>query len=304
MTKLYISSTYRDLKEHRQVLYHALRKNGYDVIAMEDYVAADERPVSRCLADVRACDLYVGLFGRRFGYVPEGETRSVTELEYQEAVDKRIPRLCFVLAEDAESDPADADDPARAEALRRRIQQETLTASFRGPEDLAVEVLSALHRRREAGPAGVIHVVSPETWVPEWCDAAELRLSITNDSETTLKLAALTLRVVERTPIDDVRLHLAGAPVEEFELRADIRDADEVDLLKELKVQFITPAGQSEAMRLELRCADGFRYRCVLEGAYTDVRNGQPHALQAAEFVVVAPIRSVATLRARKGKRP
>ena len=63
MTRVYISSTYRDLVEHRRILYEALRKNSYDVIAMEDYVAADERPVDRCLADVRSCGLYIGLFG-------------------------------------------------------------------------------------------------------------------------------------------------------------------------------------------------------------------------------------------------
>lgn len=301
MTKVYISSTYRDLVEHRRVLYDALRKNGYDVIAMEDYVAADERPVDRCLADVRSCGLYIGLFARCYGFMPPGETRSITELEFREAVESRIPRLCFVLDENVARNPADEDeDPTRIDQFKREIQEEITTAAFHSPEHLAVEVLSALNRRRNAGLGGVIHVVDPELKVPEWADSADVRFSVTNNSDVTMKVAELKLIVKERQQIDDVRLHLQGAPVQEFELRADIRDSDEVDLLKGLEVQFITPAGESEAMKLIIECGDGFRYACALEGSHADVRNGKLHPLQPAHFTIVHPISSLDTLRSRR----
>ena len=38
---------------------------------MENYVAADQRPLAKCLEDVADCDLYVGIFAHRYGYVPE-----------------------------------------------------------------------------------------------------------------------------------------------------------------------------------------------------------------------------------------
>ena len=41
---IYLSSTYEDLKEHRKAVFQALRKGGYEVKAMEEYVAADNRP--------------------------------------------------------------------------------------------------------------------------------------------------------------------------------------------------------------------------------------------------------------------
>ena len=44
MTRIYISSTYDDLFEYREAAYDALKKLRYDVVAMEDYLAADERP--------------------------------------------------------------------------------------------------------------------------------------------------------------------------------------------------------------------------------------------------------------------
>ena len=41
MARICVSSTYGDLKDHREHVYRALRQLSHDVIAMEDYVAAD-----------------------------------------------------------------------------------------------------------------------------------------------------------------------------------------------------------------------------------------------------------------------
>jgi len=60
---IYISSTYTDLKIYRDAVYHSLRRMRHNVIAMEDYIATDQRPVDKCLSDVASCDLYIGIFG-------------------------------------------------------------------------------------------------------------------------------------------------------------------------------------------------------------------------------------------------
>lgn len=41
MARIYVSSTYGELKDHRDNVYRALRQLDHDVIAMEDHVAAD-----------------------------------------------------------------------------------------------------------------------------------------------------------------------------------------------------------------------------------------------------------------------
>jgi hypothetical protein len=81
----------------------AVRKAARDaaVIAMEDYVATDERPLDKCLADVASCDIYIGIFAWRYGYVPPGQERSITELEYRQAGQSSLERLTFLLDEDA-----------------------------------------------------------------------------------------------------------------------------------------------------------------------------------------------------------
>jgi hypothetical protein len=52
---------------------------GHTAIAMEDYVAGDERPLDKCLEDVRACQAYVGIFAWRYGFIPNGYDKSITQ---------------------------------------------------------------------------------------------------------------------------------------------------------------------------------------------------------------------------------
>src|SRR5438105_3839182 len=101
MAKIYISSTYDDLVEHRRAVNDVLLQLGQQVIAMEHYVASDQRPLARCEADVRACDLYVGIVAWRYGFIPAGQDRSITELEYRAALDQSVPVLLFLADEQA-----------------------------------------------------------------------------------------------------------------------------------------------------------------------------------------------------------
>jgi Domain of unknown function (DUF4062) len=101
MSTIYVSSTFADLLAHRKALSLAIRRLGHVDVAMEYYLAEDARPLDRCLRDAGSCDLYIGLFARRYGFCPPGEQRSITELEFRSARTANIDSLCFLLAEEA-----------------------------------------------------------------------------------------------------------------------------------------------------------------------------------------------------------
>lgn len=104
--QIYVSSTFSDLDQHRAYLKLALEKAGYDVECMERYPAFDERPADKCLADVAACDIYVVLVALRYGYVPKDdnpEGKSITEMEYDKALEIGRPKLAFMLDVDDEN---------------------------------------------------------------------------------------------------------------------------------------------------------------------------------------------------------
>jgi hypothetical protein len=147
MTKIYISSTYSDLVEHRQQVYDILRKRRYDVIAMEDYVATDTRPLDKCLADVASSDIYIGIFAWRYGYVPLGEVKSITELEYRQAGQSGLERLIFLLDEDApwpRSKMEKGIGGEKIEALREELEREHTVEFFKSPDELAGQVVAAV----------------------------------------------------------------------------------------------------------------------------------------------------------------
>ena len=104
MARIYISSTFTDLEDHRNLVSKTLRRLGHEDVAMEHYVAEDKRPVDRCLTDVASCDAYIGLFAWRYGYIPSidnPEGRSITEIEYRKAQDIGLPCLIFLLSDGA-----------------------------------------------------------------------------------------------------------------------------------------------------------------------------------------------------------
>jgi hypothetical protein len=143
MAKVYISSTYTDLVEHRQRVYGALHKMRYDVIAMEDYVATDERPMDQCLGDVASCDIYIGIFAWRYGYIPPSQEWSITELEYRQAGQSGLECLIFLLDEDApwpRSKMEKGVGGEKIEALRQELMDTHIVQFFRSPEELAEQV--------------------------------------------------------------------------------------------------------------------------------------------------------------------
>lgn len=164
--RIYVSSTFNDLKEHRAACVRVLRQLGHEVVSMEDYVAESSIPVDKVVADVKSCDVYVVLVAWRYGYVPDksrvtlevkeaikGET-SITDYEYLAALEGNVKRLAFLLHERAPWPPhlmdgfAGAGDPRRdlskVLAFREKLQRDQMVAFFEEPADLEARLSAAV----------------------------------------------------------------------------------------------------------------------------------------------------------------
>jgi len=155
MAKIYLSSTYEDLVEYRRAASEALMQMQQHVVSMETYAASDSRPLDRCLEDVTGCDVYAGIIAWRYGFIPEGQKKAITELEYEQAGRSGLPRLLFLAAEDAPWPPNLMDaDPESIRKLRARLQLDHIVTFFRSPEDLARAVGIAVANLSEERRAG------------------------------------------------------------------------------------------------------------------------------------------------------
>ncbi|TEU16064.1 MAG: DUF4062 domain-containing protein, partial [Anaerolineales bacterium] len=106
--KVFISGTMRDLKRERDIVAEAVAGLRYQAVRAETLGAVDRSSREACLDMARQCDIYVGLYGDRYGWVPDGDTLPVTEQEYNEARRLDKPMLIYV--------KGDAWEPGREEA--------------------------------------------------------------------------------------------------------------------------------------------------------------------------------------------
>lgn len=148
MARVYVSSTYVDLKEHRERVERVLRQLGHEDVAMEYYTAEDKRPVDKCLADVASCDAYVGLLGFRYGWIPKRHNPkhlSITELEYCCALKHNLKCFMFVADSTAPWPPAFIDaDRRQIDGLRSKAGEEHGAVPFTSPDNLGGQVATAL----------------------------------------------------------------------------------------------------------------------------------------------------------------
>ncbi len=95
-----ISSTARDLPEHREQVMHACLRVKVLPTMMEDLPASADDAIAASMKLVDEANIYVGVFAHRYGYVPEGHEKSITVMEYERAVERGIPRLIFLMSDD------------------------------------------------------------------------------------------------------------------------------------------------------------------------------------------------------------
>jgi hypothetical protein len=155
MATIYVSSTYADLRECRERVVLALGRLNHHVVNMEKYVARDDRPLDACLQDVAGCDVYVGLFAHRYGYIPDDprnpEKLSITELELRTAQAAGKPCLIFLQDPAAPWPPLSSDshnregeNGGRIAGLREALEARYMRVLFRGAEDIGELVATSV----------------------------------------------------------------------------------------------------------------------------------------------------------------
>jgi tetratricopeptide (TPR) repeat protein len=153
-----------------QAVLDGVGRAGMAAVDMRYFAAREGAPVDYCRQRVRECEIYVAVIGFRYGSPVPGTDLSYTEAEFQEATAAGMPRLVFLLDENARL-PGGAADPDQTvvEGFRERLARSGLIlARFASPADLELEVYHALTELAGTLPPatsglGIRHSLPPDT---------------------------------------------------------------------------------------------------------------------------------------------
>lgn len=147
--KIFLSSTYKDLVRHREAAAQAIERLGQQGVRMEVFGARPDEASIACFGEIQDSDALVGIYGHRYGFIPQGQTRSITEQEFDFARAKEKPTFCFVVDEEYPWPPKFIEmgpGQGRLQEFIGRLRQKTVVDTFATPEDLAFKVASSLGR--------------------------------------------------------------------------------------------------------------------------------------------------------------
>jgi len=138
---------------------------------METFGAEPDAPFDVCLQKVGECEALVVIVGHRYGWVPSVEKggdgeKSMTRIEVETAIGLGREVYAFLIEDDQRGpgrreqddleDPAVNSDPAKVakvvkgiqglQSFRKMLLDVSTVAKFKNPDDLATNVVSALHK--------------------------------------------------------------------------------------------------------------------------------------------------------------
>jgi hypothetical protein len=146
--KAMISSTSVDLPEHRQQAIDACLRQGIFPKAMEHLPARDADAIRVSLEMVDEADIYIGIYAWRYGHIPEGHDISITEMEFNRAVERGKRILVFTIHDDHQLTrtmvEADKDAQEKLKTLKERACHGRGRLEFKSPVELRSHIIQSL----------------------------------------------------------------------------------------------------------------------------------------------------------------
>jgi predicted HTH transcriptional regulator len=143
--KIFISSVQKELAAERLAIRSfvesdALLRRFFDVFLFEDVPASSRRADEVYLAEVDACDVYLGLFGNEYGF-EDASGVSPTEREFDQATAQGKTRLIFVKGSD------DRVRHPKMQALVRKAGAQLIRRRFSAIPELTAALSASLVER-------------------------------------------------------------------------------------------------------------------------------------------------------------
>lgn len=152
--QVFVSSTYVDLQDERKEILKVLLESDFIPAGMELFPSTDDDQWTFIQKVIDESDYYIVIVGAKYGSIAE-DGLSYTEKEFDYAVSKGIPVLCFVHGKPSEIPQGKCEiDPDRRQKLDSFISkiEKRLRKDWTSTEDLCNKVVTSLFREMKTHP--------------------------------------------------------------------------------------------------------------------------------------------------------
>ena len=148
MSRIFISSTYKDLIDHREAVSDVLMRMKRQFSAMEFFGSRADEAIPACRKEIEKCDILVGIYAWRYGWIPLGDELSITEQEFDMAIELKKSCLCYIVSSQHPWPPSLVDKGKNAEALEnfKTKVSKLVRSEFTTPDNLAKQVAADVAR--------------------------------------------------------------------------------------------------------------------------------------------------------------
>ncbi|MBD2757179.1 DUF4062 domain-containing protein [Spirosoma validum] len=148
--RVFLSSTFKDLADHRTTVQAAIRQLGITDVSMENFGARNEYPAQECIDIIKnKSEIFVGIYAFRYGFCPDGSAKSILEMEYEAASEANLPRFIYIIDDNQPWPPLHTDQGENAQKLRAFkdiLLKRHICAWFTNQDQLATKVVADLGR--------------------------------------------------------------------------------------------------------------------------------------------------------------
>lgn len=150
MYRIFVSSTYLDLKKERQTIIRSILQLGHFPICMETFVASQYHQMDFIKEQLDTADMFIIIVGKKYGSCPEGDTCSYTEHEYEYAKQIGLPILSLISSDKYHPNKKlIVETPEKKKNLQEflnKLKREKLSAFWDNAADLACKANASIEK--------------------------------------------------------------------------------------------------------------------------------------------------------------
>lgn len=136
--RVFVSGTFKDIKAIREEVYNQMQRHGICYVTMTDWPANHHVALEKSLEKLEICQGYLLIIGPRYGTCPEDSEKSLTEIEFEKAIEKKLKisvleakgMALTINIDDVESDALRAKRKSFIERVRQHVLPETFESEL------------------------------------------------------------------------------------------------------------------------------------------------------------------------------